>query len=223
MTKDDITPAPKWRRRAEERPDEVMDAALDLFIEKGFAATRVEDIAKRANLSKGAVYLYFDSKEAVLKGLVRRAIVPVVANAEAMAARIDGDAEQAIRLLITHMTVRLSDQRLSALPRLIIAEAGNFPELAEMYREEVIERGLVLIGHLLKRGMEEGRFRAISPHLAARNVVGPVLAHALLSSVFGIGGPAHIPTEDFVKSHLDILFNGILANPKGGEHGQHTG
>src|SRR5690554_508797 len=118
---------PRWRRRAEARPDEVLDAALDLFIERGFAQTRVEDIAGRAGLSKGAVYLYFNSKEAILEALVRRSIVPIVENA-AVIARASGEPPAAvIATLVRAVAGRLADRRLSAIPRLVIAEAGTFP------------------------------------------------------------------------------------------------
>src|SRR5687767_9635670 len=92
---------PKFRRRAEARPDEVLDAALDLFIEKGFAVTRVEDIARRAGLSKGAVYLYFDSKEKILEGLVRRAIIPIAEHALSFARGYEGD-RKSTRLNSSH-------------------------------------------------------------------------------------------------------------------------
>lgn len=220
MSQDNETPEPKWRRRAEDRPDEVMDAALDLFIEKGFAATRVADIAKRAGLSKGAVYLYFDSKEAVLQALVRRAIVPVVDDAESMVRHRVDDPETAIRTMVRHIARRLCDKRVAALPRLIIAEAGNFPEIAVMYREEVIERGLVILGQLIRHGVETGQFRPVQPHLAVRNIVGPVLANSLLSSVFDIGSTGKADIDAFVDSHLDILFNGLTAASGGRDHGQ---
>lgn len=212
MTNETDDKQPKWRRRADQRPDEVMDAALSLFIEKGFAATRVEDIARRANLSKGAVYLYFDSKEAILKALVRRAIVPIVDNGEALAAHSPSDPEQAIRTTIRHIAGNLSNPKVAALPRLIIAESGNFPEIAAMYREEVLDRGLALMEQLVRHGVERGVFRQVEPRLAVRNIIGPVLAQMLLSSVFKIGETGPDAADKFVDSHMDILFNGLLVD-----------
>src|SRR6185437_5226216 len=136
---------PKFRRRAEARPDEVLDAALDLFIEKGFAAARVEDIAKRAGLSKGAVYLYFPSKEAIMEGLVRRAVVPITETAAVALGQFQGSPREAFMLLFRLMSERLADPRVLAIPKLIIREVGKFPELAAMYRREVIERGLPIV------------------------------------------------------------------------------
>lgn len=219
MTKDNNASSPKWRRRADDRPDEVMDAALDLFIEKGFAATRVQDIAHRAGLSKGALYLYFDSKEAIFKALVRRAIVPMVEDGESMAKHTSDTPEQTVRLMMRVVARRLCDKRVAALPRLVITEAGNFPEIADMYREEVIERGFVVLGHIIERGVRLGVFRPVDSKLAVRNIVGPILAHSLLSSVFKIGSTDFVAIDEFVDSHLDILFNGLLAEREGDRNG----
>src|SRR5690606_21345086 len=133
---------PKFRRRAEARPDEVLDAALELFMEKGFAATRVEDIARRAGLSKGTVYLYFPSKEAVLEGLVRRAIIPVADSALAALADYQGDPRVVISRVIKMVGQRFSDPRIVAVPKVVLREVLGFPHLAEMYRVEVLDKVL---------------------------------------------------------------------------------
>ena len=206
---------PKWRRRANARPDEVMDAALDLFMENGFAATRVGDIAKRAGLSKGAIYLYFDSKEAILKALIQRSIVPVVESSETLAQNMSGDPQMVIRMIVTLIADRMNDPRIFAIPRLVIAEAGNFPELAQMYRNEVIERGFQALERLLKQGVEQGIFRPMNTRLAIRNIAGPLVVHGLLSSAFKLDSDTKVDPGDFVTSHLDILFNGLLVEPQG--------
>ncbi len=215
MIKSPNTPKPKWRRRADDRPHEVMDAALDLFMDKGFAATRVADIARRAGLSKGAIYLYFDSKEAILKGLIERSIIPVVENSETLARNLPGDPQTTIRMILTQAAERMSDPRLIAIPRLMIAEAGNFPELAKMYRREVIDRGFRTLEALLEEGIEKGIFRRLNARLAIRNIFGPVIIHSLLSNVFQIDNGENEDPEQFLASHLDILFNGLLAKPEG--------
>src|SRR5688500_16566535 len=140
MNETDTQRGPKFRRRAEARPDEVLDAALELFIEKGFASTRVEDIAKRAGLSKGTVYLYFASKEALLEGLVRRAILPIADSALATLHDYEGDPRIVLSLVLTMLAGRISDPKVIAMPKLIFREAMGFPGLAEMYRREVLDR-----------------------------------------------------------------------------------
>lgn len=201
---------PKFRRRAEARPDDILDAALDLFIAHGFAATRVEDIAARAGLSKGAVYLYFPSKEKILEGLVRRAIVPIAERGarEAVAAR--GDAREALRHLLEVVTRRFGDPRVAAVPRIVLAEAGNFPELAAMYRREVIDRALVAVSGIVRRGVAEGAFRPVDPDLAIRSIVGPLLVHFVAAPLFGLPqGNA----DAFLDHHVAMILRGLAPAP----------
>lgn len=200
---------PKFRRRAGARPDEVLDAALALFMEKGFAATRVEDIAKRAGISKGAVYLYFSSKEAVFEGLVRRAIVPIAANAMDMAGHMDGDPRAALSAMMNLLASRISDPRVSAIPRLIMREAMQFPSLAQMYRREVLDRAMPVLVMLIEKGIAGGYLRPVDPELTIRSVVGPVLTHLLLDEVFDVHPEGGLQMERLLDNHLTILFEGL--------------
>jgi AcrR family transcriptional regulator len=201
---------PKFRRRAEARPDEVLDAALDLFIEKGFAAARVEDIAKRAGLSKGAVYLYFPSKEAIMEALVRRAVVPIAETAAAAVGHFEGSPRDAFMLVFGLLSQRLAEPRVIAIPKLIVREAVMFPELAAMYRREVIDRGLPVIMGIVRKGIESGVFRPVDPELAVRSVLGPIGMHLLVAEIFGIMPEGGLDLPKLVESHLDILYNGLL-------------
>jgi AcrR family transcriptional regulator len=126
---------PKFRRRAEARPDEVLDAALDLFISQGFTQTRVDDIAKRAGISKGAVYLYFPSKEAIIEALVRRAVVPIAESALEFF-DLDSDPRLVITMVLKMAAHRLSDPKTTAIPKIVFSEVKAFPELAQMYRRD---------------------------------------------------------------------------------------
>jgi AcrR family transcriptional regulator len=204
---------PKFRRRAEARPDEVLDAAMELFIEKGFPATRVEDIAKRAGLSKGAVYLYFPSKEKILEGIVRRAIVPIAEHALSMARTYEGDPRTIITLALKTLAVKLNDPKLLAIPKLIFREVLGFPELAEMYRREVLDRVLPVITGLLRRGIDQGYLRQVDPELTIRSIVGPLMLHVALMEIFGIVPEDGISFEKLVDNHLTILFDGLSAPP----------
>jgi AcrR family transcriptional regulator len=202
---------PKFRRRAEARPDEVLDAALALFIEKGFAATRVEDIARRSGISKGSVYLYFPSKEAIIEGLVRRAIMPVANDALSFAHTFEGDPRQLITLLMTSLVQKLANPAVLAIPRLMLREMINFPELAAMYRREVLDRVLPVMEGVIRRGVEQGRFRPVDPHLTIRSIVGPVLMHVLLAEIFGVTPHDGLALGRLVENHLTILFDGLSA------------
>ena len=203
----------KFQRRADARPDEVLDAALDLFIAKGFTAARVQDIAEKAGLSKGTVYLYFPSKEAILEALVKRAIVPLVQSAAVAAAKEDGDPREVLTAIITFLASGLSNPRNAAIPRLILSEAGNFPGLAAMYRRDVIDRGLKTLTSVIERGIRHRVFRPVEPKSAVKNIIGPVMVNALMAQVFGFAQP---DPEAFAKQHLDILMNGLATNKEAG-------
>ena len=202
---------PKFRRRAEARPDEVLDAALALFVEKGFASTRVEDIATRAGLSKGAVYLYFASKEAILEGLVRRAVVPIANNALGFLENYAGDPRLVITGVLKMVAHRLTQPETIAIPRLLIREMIHFPEFAAMYRREVLDRVIPVIEQLIRNGIAEGYFRAVDPHLTVRSLVGPIVLHMLMAEIFGIMPEGGLSVDKLVDNHLSILFDGLSA------------
>ena len=202
---------PKFRRRAEARPDEVLDAALDLFIEQGFAATRVDDIARRAGISKGAVYLYFPSKEAILEGLVRRAIVPIASHALSFVENYDGDPRLVITMVMKMLATKLGDPRLLAIPKLIVREVIVFPELAAMYRREVLDKVMPVLEGLIKKGVEQGYLRQVDPHLTIRSIIGPVMLHVAMAEIFGITPPDGLALDRLIDNHLTILFDGLSA------------
>ena len=204
-------PEPKHRRRADKRPDEILDAALACFTEKGFATTRVEDIAKRADISKATVYLYFDSKVALLEGLVRRAISPIPDQVGAAIESFPGTMRQALEMFVTMVMTRISDPDTIAIPMMVMRESTVHPELANMYRTEVLEKGLPIVKAIIRKGIENGEFRAVDPELAARSLIGPVLVHLILSHVFGVGDSGPDGMKALMASHLDILMNGMEA------------
>lgn len=204
---------PKFRRRAEARPDEVLDAALELFMEKGFAATRVDDIAKRAGLSKGAVYLYFPSKEAVLEALVRRAIIPIADTALEALRNYEGDPRLVITMVIKMVGHRFSDPRIVAIPKVVFREVLGFPHLAEMYRVEVLEKVIPVVAGLIRRGVEQGYLRQVDPELTIRSIIGPLMLHLVMAEVFGITPAGGLHFDKLVDNHLSILFDGLSAPP----------
>jgi AcrR family transcriptional regulator len=204
---------PKFRRRAEARPDEVLDAALELFIENGFAATRVEDIARRAGLSKGSVYLYFPSKEALLEGLVRRAIVPIADSALGAIGSYEGDPRIVLTMVMKMLAGRIADPKIIAMPKLIFREAVGFPELARMYRTEVLDRVIPAIEALIRRGVEQGYLRPVDPSLTIRSIIGPLMLHLAMAEIFGITPEGGLNMDKLVENHLTILFDGLSAPP----------
>ena len=148
---------PRWQRRKEARPEEIVAAALEQFVERGFAATRLEDVARRAGVTKGTLYLYFKNKEALFKAVVRETIVPVIAQGESIAASFTGSARELLERLVREYWRLVYDTALAGIPKLMMAEAGNFPQLARFYYEEVVTRGHRLLGGVIERGHQERR------------------------------------------------------------------
>ena len=203
--------AQRWRRRKDARPAELLDAALDVFFEKGFAAARLEDIAARAGVSKGTVYLYFSSKEEVFEALV--SAIPQ-ANVEQMAALAADPAIPADELLarvLRFMGGFIRDQRMIKFPRLILGEAGNFPKLAEIYRREVIARASTILARIIERGIAEGRFRRVEPQHAAYAAISPLLFTAIWRTTFEQFESAPLDAEAFVEQHIETFLRGLAA------------
>src|ERR1700678_2853560 len=175
----------RWRRRKDAGPAEILDAALAVFAEKGYAATRMDEIAQRAGVTKGTIYLYFESKDAVFRSLVQESIGATIQSVTAAAERFEGSSADLLRMVLRGIGtfVRVDDRVV--LPKVMIAEAGNFPGLAEFYRREVIDRGLGLLTSVIARGPGRGEFRAVNPEHAAKLCVAPLLVAILWRTTFG--------------------------------------
>jgi AcrR family transcriptional regulator len=175
------TPRPaRWRRRKEARPGEIVEAALACFAERGFAATRLDDIAARAGVTKGTLYLYFQSKDDLFKAVVREALIPNLERFEALAAATRTPVALLEQLIFAWQDL-IVENPAGALPKLVIAEAGNFPELARFYLDEVIDRGRKLVGSLLAQAVEQGEVRA---DLDIESTVTCVIAPLVLSALW---------------------------------------
>ena len=204
----------RWTRRKQERPAEILDAALKVFAQKGFAAARMDDIAKEAGVTKGTIYLYFENKEAVFKSLVRESVGATIATVTAAAQAQEGSARLLLRMVLTRVAQLLVESDRVVLPKIVIGESSNFPWLAEFYRFEIIEKGLQLMMSLIERGIAQGEFRALPAHHVARLCVAPVLLGAIWRVTF-----AHLDAESYdynglIETHLDVLFRGLA--PEGG-------
>jgi AcrR family transcriptional regulator len=205
---------PKFRRRAEARRDEVLDAALELFTEKGFAATRVEDVAQKAGISKGTIYLYFPSKEALMEGLIDRALSPIALQAISVIDAAGVDPRLVFQTIGGLIAGRLSDPKIFAVPKLIVRESVQFPELAQIYRRNVIDKILPRLVRLIEHHVKSGRFRPVDPELAIRSLIGPIIAHLVIAEVFGIVPEGGLQMDRLIAQHIDILMNGLWAKPE---------
>jgi AcrR family transcriptional regulator len=203
-------PPARWRRRKQARPQEILEAALAVFAEKGFAAARMEDISRRAGVTKGTIYLYFDSKEALFKGLVRESIAPAIEDTLAKARQFDGPAPALLRLALNAIAGFVTTSNRVVLPKIIIADAGNFPELARFYREEIITRGLGLFEAVIARGVAAGEFRAVDPGHVARLCIAPVLLAAFWRTTFAAFDAVPYDHAAMIQTHIDILLRGLV-------------
>jgi len=170
---------PRWRRQPEERPRQILEAALDVFAERGLAEARLEDIARRAGLSKGTIYLYFPNKEELFREVVRQSLVANIEEGErALTASSMTATEALTRLARTHWT-SLRSQAFGTVHRLVLAELRNFPDLAQFYAQEVIARGRRLLTGILERGMASGEFRRMDAQVAARMLIALSVTHGI--------------------------------------------
>jgi AcrR family transcriptional regulator len=202
-------PEQRWTRRKQARPTEILDAALTVFAAKGYAAARMDDIARAAGVTKGTIYLYFADKEALFKALVRESIGTALGAVTADVATFEGSAKFLIRLVLTTLGGLLIDSPKVALPKIVIAESANFPWLAEFYRFEVIERGLGLMTGLIERGIARGEFRPLPSEHVARLVIAPMLLAAIWQVTFAHLDPVPYDHKALLATHLDVLFRGL--------------
>ena len=199
----------RWTRRKQARPGEILAAALKVFAEKGFAAARMEDIAKRAGVTKGTIYLYFPGKEDVFKQLVREAVGSTLTTVTADVATYEGSAKFLLRMVLTTMSTILIDSDKVVLPKIVIAESANFPWLAEFYRFEVIERGLGLMTSLIQRGIDRGEFRPLPPKQDTQHNNTPKQKSAIWRVTFAHLDPVPYDHKALIATHLVVLFRGL--------------
>jgi len=211
-------PSKAWSRRKQARPGEILDAALKVFAEKGFAAARMEDIAKRAGVTKGTIYLYFPSKEDVFKALARQHVGSTIAQAADVAAQYQGTVRDFLAMMFGMMAEKLEHSHVAVFPKIVIAESGNFPELARFWRTEVIDKVMGMASGVIARGIARGELRQlpadVTPEYVAKLCVAPVLMLIIWRTVFAPTDKVPFDYEKFLALHLDILMRGLAPEGK---------
>ncbi|HTV90067.1 MAG TPA: TetR/AcrR family transcriptional regulator [Stellaceae bacterium] len=202
--------ASRWRRRKAARPAEILAAALDCFAERGFAATRLDDVAHRAGVTKGTLYLYFSNKEELFKAVVNQAVLPNIERAEARIAARDAPAALLLEELMIGWS-QLAFEPASAIPKIIVAEAGNFPELARFYREEIVGRVMAVFHRVLRLGIERREFREADIYNTALCIVAPLLLTVLWRHSLSRDDPSLFDPEAICRAHLRLLLQGLTA------------
>jgi AcrR family transcriptional regulator len=201
---------PKWRRRKDARPSEIVSAALACFAERGFAATRLDEIAARAGVTRGTLYLYFDSKEELFKAVVRQSIGPVLTRVGAIMAASTAATPALLRQVILAIPQAVLDTPVAALPKLVLSEASNFPEIARFYLTEVVRPAKSLIAGLVKRGIARGEFRVVDVDSTVLCMIAPILFSALWRHSFEPHDEAPLDVAALAETHVDLLLHGLM-------------
>jgi AcrR family transcriptional regulator len=204
----------RWTRRKEARPQELLDAALDLFVERGYAAARLEDVAARAGVSKGTLYLYFTNKEELFKAVIRENVLPLLGEAESLFGQFDGASADLLRGFILTWWEKLGNTKLSGITKLMMAEANNFPEVTQYFHDEVIMRGQAMIARILQRGVERGEFREIDVAQAMNVVCAPVLMLIMWKHSFSACHQNEMEPGAYLDSFLDLFLHGLLRDER---------
>jgi len=197
-------------RRSNSR-DRLLNAALALFVERGFAATRVDDIAQKAAVSKGCVYLYFRTKHEIFEAVIDEAIVARIAQAEQFAADFGGSASELLEAVLTNNLLEFWDSASSGIPKLILAESQQFPELAASHFQKITLRARRFIESILQLGIDKGEYRAIDVPYVARCILN-ALDHELItqhSAGIASGKGNELDPAHYVSTLLDLIHTGI--------------
>ena len=207
--------AGKRERRKEARPGELLDAALDLCVEKGFAGTRAEEVAARAGVSKGTLFLYFQSKEELFKAVVRENISGRFKQWNDEFETFEGTASEMLAYCMTVWWERVGATRASGITKLMMSEAGNFPEIAAFYQTEVIQPGQALIRRIMQRGIDRGEFRQLDLDYAIYSVVAPMIFLILAKHSSGTCSDPGLPgnAAKYIATQVDTILHGLCAMP----------
>lgn len=203
----------RWSRRKEARPEEITAAALGLFAERGYAATRLEDVAARAGVSKGTLYLYFANKEELFKGVLREGFISPLTEMRDAVHRYEGPTFDLVEMLIRRWWQHVGSTRLSAIPKLMISEARNFPEIARFYVNEVVDPGREAIAAILRRGVERGEFRPVDPYRTGQLLFAPLMMIALWRNSLSLCTPMQVDPLPLLEAHIEMLRRGLAAEP----------
>jgi AcrR family transcriptional regulator len=205
------TPEIRPRRRKEERPEEILAAALTIFTRDGFAGARLDEIAELAGCTKGTIYVYFPSKEELFKAVVRRLITPEFRQVDGILMDDSLDTATRIKLFVVGAYRQIIDGTTNTpMLRLLIADGPKFPDLVEFYHNEIPRVGFDLMKATLDRGIAQGELRPIDTNVAPLLIFGPIVAETMRRL---LGATRPIDMDKMIETHLDMLFNGILAKP----------
>lgn len=205
---------PKRARRKEARPGELLAAALTLFVEKGYAATRVDEVASRAGVSKGTLFLYFSSKEELFKAVVRDSISGRFPQWNTEVDQFEGSSADLLRYSMNAWWQGVGATKAAGICKLMMSEASNFPELAIFYEKEVIKPGDQLIRRILQRGVDSGEFRPLDLEYGIYTLIAPMIFLMTWNHSFGLcpGAGLQLDPEKYLAVQVETLLHGLQKN-----------
>jgi AcrR family transcriptional regulator len=198
-----------WQRRKQARPGEILESALAVFAEKGFAAARMEDIAAKAGVTKGTIYLYFPSKEEVFKSLAREHVGQSLLMAAEHAKQFEGSTFDFLRMFYARFVDVVLHNEVAVLPKIIIGESGNFPELARFWREEVIEKASSMMSGVITKGIARGEIRPLPADAIAKLAMAPILMCLVWRTTFEKTCDLTFDYHAYLATHCDVFFKGL--------------
>lgn len=207
-------PAAKGRRPSTKRgPDraerrrEILTAALDLFSEQGYAKTRLEDVARRAGVAKGTIYLYFNDKESLFEGIVGETIFPMLADADSFLSAFEGNTAALMDALMEMLVARVFESPAHLVIRLMLSEGPRFPRLCAFYHDEVVARGIAIIRKVARRAHARGEITSDAIERFPQLVVAPMLLAVVWNALFGALDP--IDPRALLATHAQVLLRGL--------------
>ena len=204
-------PEPRWRRRKEQRPSDIVAAALAVFAEKGFAGARIEEIARRAGLSKGAVYLYFPTKEDMFRAVVQTTVLPNIAAIEQAVLAMEMPFADRLRMILPRFATLVGAVPLGAVAKMVIGESRNFPELAKVWHDNVVSKGIGLLTRLIAEAQAKGEVRPGDPRTHAFSIMGPMIIGIVWHETFTPVGGDPIDLPAVARQHVETVLTGLLS------------
>ena len=202
---------PRWQRRSDDRPKEICEAALEVFADRGFAAANLDEIAKRAGVSKGTLYLYFKDKADLFRAVVRNAVSPNLDVIREAVESSDLPFATIFPMLLGRFAEMTARVPVGAVAKMVIGESRNFPELAKVWHDEVVAKGVAMISGLVERAQTRGELRPGDPRLHVFSLMGPMLMGVLWREILQPAGGAPLDMEALAQQHARTVLAGMLA------------
>lgn len=205
----DTAKPPRRQRRKEARPSEIIEAAIEIFAERGFGAARLEDVARRAGVAKGTVFVYFPTKDDLFRAVARTVLTSHLERLHSAAADLDRPMAELVPMLLAQAAAVIGEGRLPAMMRLLVAESRQFPDLARVWHDEVVSKVLGMLTLAIERAQARGEIKPGNARLYAFSIMGPMLASALFREVFRDTAPLPDLCE-LAEQHARTILDGLL-------------